>query len=364
MVAAPARKNRVKQDRVVSSVEIGIHVFPSDLGFMAIAWRGDMLTALTFGHPSSSSAAAHLPPESRSAANRDIPALIQATIERLQRFAAGAADDFRDVAIDLGHLTEFQRSVVNACRRIKAGQARSYGELAAVAGSPRAARAVGNVMRGNRYPLIVPCHRVIGSDGKLCGFSCPEGLSDEGAAFDPRRRVEVEASLNSSASRRIPTMDFDERLQKAIERGHRRADARSEAQRQAEMTEEEFKRLHSLFRLRLSERIEECMKRLPNHFPGFRYETMYGDRGWGRACFRDDLRLDRGARATDYSRLEMTVRPYSHLHVLELSAKGTVRNKEVFTRNFFEPLAEVDLERFLGLVDTWVLEYAEVFATQ
>jgi hypothetical protein len=159
-------------------------------------------------------------------------------------------------------------------------------------------------------------------------------------------------------------MDFDEQLQKAIQRGHRRSDARAEAAHRAALTEEEFKRLHSQYRLRLSERIEECIKRLPNHFPGFRYETMYGDRGWGAACSRDDLRLERGSRGSDYSRLEMTVRPYSHLHVLELSAKGTVRNKEVFTRTYFEPLDEADLERFLSLVESWVLEYAEMYAAQ
>ena len=157
-------------------------------------------------------------------------------------------------------------------------------------------------------------------------------------------------------------MSFDEKLQMAIERAHRRGDARSDSQRKAAITEEEFKRLHSQYRLRLSERIEECVRRLPNHFPGFRYETMIGDRGWGAACFRDDLRLERGTRASDYSRLEMTVRPYSSLHVLELSAKGTVRNKEVFSRTLFEPLDEVDIDKFLALVYSWVLEYAEVYA--
>jgi hypothetical protein len=159
-------------------------------------------------------------------------------------------------------------------------------------------------------------------------------------------------------------MDFDQKLQHAIERGHRRSDARSDAARRAALSEEECKRLHGQYRLSVSERIEECMKRLPNHFPGFRYETMYGDRGWGAACFRDDLRLERGARASDYSRLEMTVRPYSSLRVLELAAKGTVRNKEVYSRNYFEPLAEVDIEKFRSLVDAWVLEYAEVYAAQ
>jgi len=62
--------------------------------------------------------------------------------------------------------------------------------------------------------------------------------------------------------------------------------------------------------------------------------------------------------------LEMTVRPASALHVLELAAKGTIRNKEVFNRNYFETLQDVDLEKFLELVDVWVVEYAESYAAK
>jgi hypothetical protein len=91
---------------------------------------------------------------------------------------------------------------------------------------------------------------------------------------------------------------------------------------------------------------------------------MYGDRGWGGACFRDDLRLNRGVRTTDYSRLEVTVRPYSAAHVLDLAAKGTVHNREVFNRNYFEALDEADVEKFLKLIDAWVLEYAEMYAAK
>ena len=158
-------------------------------------------------------------------------------------------------------------------------------------------------------------------------------------------------------------MDFDQRLQQAIERGQRRSENRQAEHLRAKLTEEEFKRLYSQWRLKLSEYIEACMHKLPNHFPGFRYETMIGDRGWGAACFRDDLRLQRGSRSHEYSRLEVTVRPYSAtLHVIELAAKGTVRNKEVFARNYFEPLDELDSDKFLQLVDVWILEYAEMYA--
>jgi hypothetical protein len=160
-------------------------------------------------------------------------------------------------------------------------------------------------------------------------------------------------------------MSFDDKLRQAIERGQKRGDAKAHADHQQAMTEEEFKRLHSTYRLDLSEHVESCIHRLANHFPGFRYETMLGDRGWGAACYRDDLRIARGARSSVYSRLEITVRPYSQtLHVLELTGKGTIRNKEAFNRTWFEALEEASVEKFRDLIDAWVLEYAELYAAR
>ena len=159
-------------------------------------------------------------------------------------------------------------------------------------------------------------------------------------------------------------MSFDEQLRQAIERGHKRGDQRAREAADRAWTEEEYRRRHSQLRLTLSDHIEACVKRLPNYFPGFQYETMYGERGWGGACFRDDLVLSRGSRASDYSRLEVTVRPYSTLHVLDLAAKGTIKNREIFNRNFFEPLNEADHVKFLQLIDAWVLEYAELYAAR
>jgi hypothetical protein len=60
----------------------------------------------------------------------------------------------------------------------------------------------------------------------------------------------------------------------------------------------------------------------------------------------------------------VTIRPYSSLHVLDLAAKGTIRNKEVFNRNFFEELETADEPKFRELIDAWVLEYAEMYAAQ
>ncbi len=159
--------------------------------------------------------------------------------------------------------------------------------------------------------------------------------------------------------------NFDERLRKAIDRGQARNAAYAREAREKALTEEQLKNLHGRYRRSLSECIEKCVRQLPNHFPGFRSETIYGERGWGAACNRDDLGSGAdGKSANFFSRIEMTIRPYSSLHVLELTAKGTIRNKELFNRRHFEKLQEADEDTFRELIDVWVLEYAELFAAK
>lgn len=156
-------------------------------------------------------------------------------------------------------------------------------------------------------------------------------------------------------------MDFQQRLAKAVERGQHLSQQEAQAREQRALSEEELKRLHSKYRLPLTERIEACLKRLPDHFPGFQFATVVNDRGWGAAVSRDDV----GAgRATFFSRLELVIRPFATSHVLELTAKGTIRNKEVYNRTQYQRLTEVDLETFTNMIDLWVLEYAELYAAK
>lgn len=160
-------------------------------------------------------------------------------------------------------------------------------------------------------------------------------------------------------------MDFEERLQKAIKRGEHRRTTNDRDARQQSLTEDELKRLHSQYRLQLSEYIEKCIQHLPHHFPGFQYETIFGERGWGAACSRDDIRLQSAGQRTNlYSRLEVFIRPFSSLYVVDLAAKGTIRNKEVFNRNYFEKIEDADATKFLELIDVWILEYAELYAAK
>ncbi len=148
-------------------------VFKSDLGWMAAVVAGATVKQLTFGHGSAAAAKRALDPklvERSTALKRANP-----IVSRLQEFAAGKPDALRDIRIDPGRLSDFQRCVLNQCRRIPYGRTVSYAELAAKAGSPKAARAAGNCMAGNRIPLIVPCHRVVCTDGRLGSYSAPGG---------------------------------------------------------------------------------------------------------------------------------------------------------------------------------------------
>jgi methylated-DNA-[protein]-cysteine S-methyltransferase len=161
--------------------------FVTQLNWMAIAWRDDHLVGSVFSYPSlllAELALARIPgmPQSfcRVAAEgqaEELPSWVVSLIARLQFFADGEKVDFADVPLSLDHLTTFGARVIAACRRIPWGETRTYGELAAECGSPGAARAVGSVMAKNRYPLIVPCHRVLAAGGDLGGYSAPDGLA-------------------------------------------------------------------------------------------------------------------------------------------------------------------------------------------
>jgi methylated-DNA-[protein]-cysteine S-methyltransferase len=80
-------------------------------------------------------------------------------------YFAGERCSFDDVVLDLDGATPFQRALTEALRSIPYGETVTYGELAALAGSPRAARGAGTFCACNRFPIVVPCHRVVAAEG-------------------------------------------------------------------------------------------------------------------------------------------------------------------------------------------------------
>lgn len=158
-------------------------------------------------------------------------------------------------------------------------------------------------------------------------------------------------------------MQFDNRLQRAIQRGEQTRAEAGRAELARRLSAEEQKSVHSRTRLQLIERIEECLKKLSDHFPGFSFQPVMRDDAWGANVSRDDLAVQRGeGPRTLYSRMEVTVSAMGTAGIIELVAKGTIRNKEVFHRRNFQRLEQVDVMSFYELIDLWVLEYAELFA--
>jgi methylated-DNA-[protein]-cysteine S-methyltransferase len=102
--------------------------------------------------------------------------LSQRAAELLARYFRGEAVDF-DVPLDDSRWTPFQREIYRVVRAIPFGAVMSYGEVARTAGRPGAARGVGSAMARNPLPVIIPCHRVIGSTGKMTGYSAPGGVA-------------------------------------------------------------------------------------------------------------------------------------------------------------------------------------------
>lgn len=99
------------------------------------------------------------------------------------------------IPVDRSGWTPFFGEVYQACRDIPPGETMSYAQLAAKSGRSGAARAVGQAMATNRIPLVIPCHRVVGTGGRLCGYSGPGGLETK------QRLLDLElASLTGIAS--------------------------------------------------------------------------------------------------------------------------------------------------------------------
>jgi methylated-DNA-[protein]-cysteine S-methyltransferase len=146
-------------------------LFPTAIGPCTLAWNGADLTA--FALPGSDEAGAAEPAGLTAAT----PDWIRELVARVQRHLTGEPQDFTGVALDYSTVSRFARRVYEAARRVPAGRTCTYGELAGMLGEPPgASRAIGALLGANPWPLIVPCHRIVGTKGRLTGFSAAGGV--------------------------------------------------------------------------------------------------------------------------------------------------------------------------------------------
>jgi O-6-methylguanine DNA methyltransferase len=166
-------------------VSVTISVFPSSWGWVGIARSRKGLAGITLPRPTEADAWSLLQgehPDGERVDSDQWPEVRQKLLDYLD----GNPCDFSDIPLDLPDGPPFWRAVWDACARIPYGETRSYADLAREAGSPRAFRAVGGAMAANPLPIIVPCHRVVGSGGSLVGFG--------GGLPQKKRMLEMEAA--------------------------------------------------------------------------------------------------------------------------------------------------------------------------
>jgi methylated-DNA-[protein]-cysteine S-methyltransferase len=159
--------------RTMSSSSFAL--FDTTLGSCALVWaEGGLIGVLLPEHDTAATRARLLRryPGSQEAAP---PQAVQGAIERIRDLLRGGSDDLLDIELDMLALPAFNQRVYAAARRIRPGTTRTYGEVALELGEPHAARAVGQALGANPFPIIVPCHRVLAAGNKAGGFSAPGG---------------------------------------------------------------------------------------------------------------------------------------------------------------------------------------------
>ncbi|MEM8499177.1 MAG: methylated-DNA--[protein]-cysteine S-methyltransferase [Pseudomonadota bacterium] len=164
-------------------------LFPTSIGHCGIAWRSGVVVATNLPERSTSVTAARIA-ERAKASEGQPPPEIQYAIESIGELLEGEKTDLSEIICDFSHIDQFEVGVYVATRDIPPGETKTYGDIAVRIGNKRFAQNVGRALGRNPFPIIVPCHRVLGANGKLTGFSAHGGVSTklkmleiEGARF-------------------------------------------------------------------------------------------------------------------------------------------------------------------------------------
>jgi methylated-DNA-[protein]-cysteine S-methyltransferase len=149
-------------------LDVGYDVVETPIGRLLVAASDRGLASISFDADPDE----HLEQLARIAGPRVLraPRSVDAARRELDEYFGGRRHAF-DVALDLRALPAFTVSVLGELAKVPYGETTTYGALAARVGRPSASRAVGTVMHRNRIPIVLPCHRVIGSTGSLVGYA-------------------------------------------------------------------------------------------------------------------------------------------------------------------------------------------------
>ena len=169
----------------------GFALFDTAIGRCGIAWNERGIAGVQLPEAGEAETRARMLHRFPAAGETAPPREVQQVVERIVALLRGGAGDLAEVALDMDQVPEFHRRVYEVARTIPPGKTLSYGDIAAQLGAPRAARAVGQALGRNPFPIVVPCHRVLAAGGKIGGFSAQGGVTTK------RRMLAIEgARLN------------------------------------------------------------------------------------------------------------------------------------------------------------------------
>ena len=161
-------------------------LFDTAIGTCGIVWGEHGLTGVHLPEANPARTRAGLERRFPGAVPTEPPADVQAAVDGIVALLRGEKRDLREIALDLAGVPAFNRRVYELTRTIEPGSTLTYGDIARRLASPGTARAVGQALGQNPWPIVVPCHRVLAADGRMGGFSAPGGVSTK------RRMLEIE----------------------------------------------------------------------------------------------------------------------------------------------------------------------------
>ncbi len=172
----------------MTPAEPAIALFETELGRLGVAWGERGLRAIALPHARDALTRARLRGRAPGARELAPPEPVREAIDGIADLLAGEPSDLSSVELDLGGIEPFDRRVAEVAREIGPGETLTYGELASRIGVPGEAREVGRALGRNRFPIVVPCHRVVAAGGGLGGFSAPGGARTKLRLLEIERR--------------------------------------------------------------------------------------------------------------------------------------------------------------------------------
>ena len=155
----------------------GFTLFATPIGQCALVWNEHGIAAVCLPEQSEGRMLSRLYRQFPSLESAAPSPAMQKAVDGMVALLEGEARDLRFCTLDLRGTAPFHRRVYAAAQDILPGKTQTYGEIAALLGEPGAARAVGQALGHNPFPIIVPCHRVLASGAQSGGFSAPGGVS-------------------------------------------------------------------------------------------------------------------------------------------------------------------------------------------